>query len=154
MGSYPVTQGQGERKRVQEKMQALCVCKKLLCRSVYAQASLSGPRTLGRGFSALELQVARASSLDSEHTEAQRGTAASPVSRSHPPERHLTAQPRTQPLLSAWWVMPADWLPGAVPFPNVFTKFYLQPCLVCAKDFQGRLQRSVSHLEHPKVSCT
>lgn len=90
MGSYPVTQGQGERKRVQEKMQALCVCKKLLCRSVYAQASLSGPRTLGRGFSALELQVARASSLDSEHTEAQRGTVASPVSRSHPPERHLT----------------------------------------------------------------
>lgn len=85
------------------------------------------------------------------HRPTHRGTAACPASPCQPLEGHLAPRSLSRTLLSAWWVMPADWLLGAVsPLPDVFAEFYLQPWLACATDSQGRLSKECLMPKHPR----
>lgn len=85
------------------------------------------------------------------HRPTQRGAAACPASPCQPLEGHLTPHSPSRTLLSAWWVMPVDWLLGTVPpSPDVFAEFYLQPWLACAAGSQGRLSKEHLMPKHPR----
>lgn len=151
MGSSPVTQGQGERKRVQEKMQALCA------HGACARTSTLWPARQAPGRWAGDSQDWGSSLPVPLHCAqggprpTQRGTAACPVSPCQPLEGHLTPCRPSLTLLSAWWVMTVDRLLGTVPpSPDVSAEFYLQPWLACATDSQGRLSKEWLMTKHPR----
>lgn len=81
MGSLPVTQGQGERKRDQEKMQALHESVSVLQPALQAPGRQAG-EAQGWGSSL----PSSTPSPDSEDTEAKRGIAAHPGLHSPPLE--------------------------------------------------------------------